>query len=362
VAALSKYLFAFFPIAAGLAVAYQSRERAERKSLPAFLAGCLAVALPWFFGIYLPFRPTFGKIGGGWGMLSLPRSVGQAWSNLLHNPLPRYLQLAPAAAFFLVLFGGLFLLKLARRKGSRPDPVDLFIVLWILGGAASLGLLNYRPMRYYVPVLPALYLAGALLVRDRDRIRAESRLFWPLALVSAVLAFPVLKMMVLRPSAFFVFPTLMRAVVYLSFAGFIVFLAPRKTGWRPALDGLLLVLLAAAPLFLYVRHYYLQPTYDLERASRFVATLPAGSVIMGQEAPRLTLGTRFPSLLAYENWFNDRDTFRRFKPTHLVVLDRFGGAEEGWIRRRYPETAARLEIVRKFKVWDTTMTLYRVPE
>lgn len=362
VAALSKYLFAFFPIAAALAVAYQSRKREDRRSFLAFLAGGLAVGAPWFVGIYLPFRPTFGKIGAGWGMLSLPRSIGQAWSNLLHNPLPRYLQLAPAAAVLLALFGGLVLLKIVRAKRTVAEPVDVFVLLWIVGGAASLGLLNYRPMRYYVPVFPAFYLAGSLLLRERDRIREEHGLFWPLSLVSAALMFPVYRMLVLRPSAFFVFPPVLRGIVCLSFAGAILFFIVRKTRWRAALDGALLVLMLAAPLFLYVRHFYLTPTYDLETASRFFETLPPGSIVMGQEAPRLTLGTPLKALLAYENWFNDKDTFSRFKPTHLVVLDRFGGAEEGWIRRRFPETAARFELIRKFKVWDTTMTLYRVPE
>jgi 4-amino-4-deoxy-L-arabinose transferase-like glycosyltransferase len=362
VAALSKYLFVFFPIAAALAVAYQARKRSDPRSFLAYLAGGLAVGLPWFAGIYLPFRPTFGKIGAGWGMLSLPRSIGQALSNLAHNPLPRYLQLAPAAAFLLALFGGLILLKLVRAKKVRPEPIDLFVLLWIAGGVVSLGLLNYRPMRYYIPVFPAFYLAGSLLIRDRDHVREEAGLFWPLALVSAALLVPVFRMMGSRPSAFFVFPPMLRGLVFLSFAGAVLFLLVRKTRWRPVLEGALLVLMFAGPIFLYVRHFYLAPSYDLERASRFFETLPPGSVVMGQEAPRLTLGTPHRALLAYENWFNDQDPFTRFKPTHLVVLDRFGGAEEGWIRRRFPETAARFELVRRFKIWDTTMTLYRVPE
>ena len=362
VAALSKYLFAFFPIAAALAVVYQARKRSSLRSFWAFLAGGLAVGLPWFAGIYLPFRPTFGKIGAGWGMLSLPRSVGQALSNLAHNPLPRYLQLAPAAAFLLALFGGLALLKLIRAKKFRPEPMDLFILLWIVGGVVSMGLLNYRPLRYYVPVFPAFYLAGSLLIRDRDRLRAEAGIFWPLTLFSAIFLFPVFRMMATRPSAFFVFPPWLRGLVFLSFAGMVLFLLFRKTRWRRVLEGALLILLLASPVFLYVRHFYLTPTYDLERASRFFGTLPPGSIVMGQEAPRLTLGTPHKALLAYENWFNDRDPFTRFKPTHLIVLDRFGGAEEGWIRRRFPETAARFELVRKFNIWDTTMTLYRVPE
>jgi 4-amino-4-deoxy-L-arabinose transferase-like glycosyltransferase len=362
VAALSKYLFAFFPLAAALAVAYQARKHSNLRSFWAFLAGGLAVGLPWFAGIYLPFRPTFDKIGAGWGMLSLPRSIGQAWSNLAHNPLPRYLQLAPAAALLLALFGGLALLKLVRAKKAGPEPMDLFIFLWIAGGVISMGLLNYRPMRYYVPVIPAFYLAGSLLLRDRDRIKHEAGLFWPLTLVSASLLLPVFRMMGARPSAFFVFPPVLRGLVGLSFAGAVLFFLVGKARWKPVLEGTLFALLLAGPVFLYVRHFYLTPTYDLERASRFIGTLPPDSIVMGQEAPRLTLGTPFRALLAYENWFNDRDPFTRFKPTHLVVLDRFGGAEEGWIRRRFPQTASRFELVRKFKVWDTTMTLYRVPE
>ena len=362
VAVLSKYLFAYFLISTALAVAYEAWRRSDRRLLLSFLAGGLAVGLPWFFGIYLAFRPTFGKIGAGWGILSLPRSVGQAWSNLVHNPLPRYLQLAPAATFFLILFGGLVLLKLVRPKRVPLEPVDVFVLFWIIGGVLSMGLLNYRPLRYYVPLLPALFLAGSLLLRDRDAVRREARSFWLLTLVPAALLFPVLRMMTSRPSAFFTFPPGLRALIYLSLAGTILYLTLRKGSRRPVLEVVLAGLMLAGPLFLYERHFFRAPTYDLERASRFLQTLPPGSVVMGQEAPRLTLGTPFRSLLAYENWFNDRDPFTRFKPTHLIVLDRFGDAEAGWIRRRFPEKAARLEPVRKFKVWDTTMTLYRVPD
>jgi hypothetical protein len=66
--------------------------------------------------------------------------------------------------------------------------------------------------------------------------------------------------------------------------------------------------------------------------------------------------------MAYENWFNDEETFARYKPTHLLVLNRFGGAELGWIRRKFPETVRSLVKVRDFPVWDTTVTLYRLPE
>jgi 4-amino-4-deoxy-L-arabinose transferase-like glycosyltransferase len=363
VAALSKYLFVYFLISTLMAVGYRAWRRSDARSFLVFLAGGLTAGLPWFFGIYLPFRSTFSKIGSGWGMLSLPRSIGQAWNNLLHNPLPRYLQLMPVAGFLLVLFGALALLKIGRsRTTGRPKDLDVFIFFWIAGAILSMGLLNYRPLRYYLPLIPALYLAVSLLIRDRDWIRSESRLFWPLAILPAGLFFPFFRFLAAGPSGFLVFPLVLRLFVFLSLAGVIMSFAAPNKAWKTAVEAAVFVVMLGCSLFLYDNQFYRKPTYNLEAASRFMETLPAGSVVMGQEAPRLTLGTRFKAILSYENWFNDRDPFTRYVPSHLLVLDRFGDAEMGWIRRKFPDVAASLELVRKFRVWDTTMSLYRVPE
>jgi 4-amino-4-deoxy-L-arabinose transferase-like glycosyltransferase len=361
-AALSKYLFAYFLSAAFLAVAVEARRRSSPKFLLSFVAGVLAVGFPWFFGIYLPFRSSFAKIGAGWGMLSLPHSISQAWSNLIHHPLPRYLALVPAVGVVLVLFTGWALIRLIHRKPAKEAEPDLFVFLWIAGAVVAMGLLNYRPLRYYLPLLPALYLAVSVLIRSRDTIVAERLRFWPLAVIPALLFLPFFRTLVRSPSAFFVFPPVLRVLSYLSLAGiFLLFLTGRPKRTAP-LGALVLAIMLGCSLFLYQRHFYERPTYNLEAASRFMRTLPPGSLVMGQEAPRLTLETPFQALLAYENWFNDEETFARYKPTHLLVLNRFGGAELGWIRRKFPETVRSLVKVRDFPVWDTTVTLYRLPE
>jgi len=363
VAALSKYLFVYFLISTLLAVAYRAWRRFDARSFLVFLAGGLTAGLPWFFGIYLPFRSTFSKIGSGWGMLSLPRSIDQAFSNLLHNPLPRYLQLLPMAGFLLVLFGAWALLKILRfRTTGRPKGIDVFISFWIAGAILTMGLLNYRPLRYYLPLIPALYLAVSLLIRDRDWIRSESRLFWPLVILPAALFFPFFQFLTAGSSAFLVFPLVLRLFVFLSLAGIIIFFAAPNTAWKTAFATAVFVVMLGCSLFLYNSQFYRRPTYRLEAASRFMETLPAGSVVMGQEAPRLTLETRFKAILSYENWFNDSDPFTRYAPNYLLVLDRFGDAEMGWIRRKFPDVANSLKRVRAFRIWDTTVSLYRVPE
>ncbi len=361
VTVLSKYLFAYFLISTLLAVGYRAWRRKEALYLVRFLSGVLAVGLIWFAAVFLPFRGAFDKIGSGWGMLSLPRSVSQAWTNLAHNPLPRYLQLAPLAGLLLVLFAGLFIWKVFRRRAANLDPLDVFVFFWIIGAILSMGLLNYRPLRYYVPLLPAIYLGVSILVKDKDRVRGAGIPFWLFAAVPAALFWPFFQMMFRRPSAFFTFPPALRALILLGFAGTAAFFLlgggrPRKT-----LGACLILLMLATSGYLYIGHFYLAPSFDLEKASRALSTLPADSVIVGQEAPRLTLDTPFRALLAYENWFNDKDLFVRYRPTHLIVLNKFGDAELGWIRRRYPDIASRLEPLKDFRIWDTTMTLYRVP-
>jgi hypothetical protein len=355
-------LFVYFLISTLLAVTYRAWRRSDARSFIVFLAGVFTAWLPWFFAIYLPFRSTFINIAHGWEMLAFPRSIPQAWSNLLHNPLPRYLQLIPVVGFLLVLFVAWTLLKLGRTRIRRPKNLTIFIFLWIAGGVFSMGLLNYRPLRYYLPLIPALYLAVSILIRDRDWIRSKNRLFWPLAILPAVLLFPFFRFLAAGHSAFLVFPLVLRLLIFLSLAGIIMSIVTPNAAWKTAVEAAVFVVMLGCSLYLYDTQFYRKPTYNLEDASRFMETLPAGSVVMGQEAPRLALGTRFKTILAYDNWFNYKDPFKRFAPTHLLILDKFHNAERDWIRRRFPQVVASLHLIRRFHVWDTTISLYRVPE
>ena len=361
-AALSKYLFAYFLIAALLAVAEKARRRSDPRFLLSFLAGGLTLGLPWFFGIYLPFRSTFEKIGSGWGMLSLPDSFSQAWANLIHNPLPRYLALLPIVAFLVILFVGWVLLRLLSAKSEGKDDPSLFVFLWIAGASLAMGFLNYRPLRYYLPLLPALYLALSLLILNRETIARRRGRFLALSLIPALLLWPFFRNLAFRPSAFFALPGVLRGLSFIALAAVVLSFVMARPKWKTALDTLVFLVMLGSSLSLFYRNFYKNPTYDLETASRYLQTLPQGSVVMGQEAPRLTLETPFQALMAYENWFNDRDPFVRYKPTHLLVLNRFGDTELRWIKRKFPETASGFREVRKFRVWDTTVTLFQVAE
>ena len=119
-------------------------------------------------------------------------------------------------------------------------------------------------------------------------------------------------------------------------------------------------ILALSSLTIYYSQFYEKPVYQLQSISNSLRQLPPGSVIMGNEAPRLALETGFRVFPAFEGWFNDRDPFHEQRPTHLLTLDKYWGGEIRWIKRRFPEITSRLKLLRQFLLWDTTVSLYRV--
>jgi 4-amino-4-deoxy-L-arabinose transferase-like glycosyltransferase len=359
--ALSKYLFLYFFLAAAVAVFYQAWRERKRHLVVKFFAGCLSVLTPWFLAIYLPFASAFRKIGAGWADLSWPENVGKVFFNIYRNFLPRYMSLMPLIFISGLLFSAMLLVKLVK-KNPRPDMLELFVGLWLAGTFLETAILNYQPLRYYLPIVPGLYLGLSLVIKNRTWLRQnKKRVLWAF-LPLAALFYRFWVGLVWWPSAFLAFnyPVVI-ALLYPSLILF--FLIWLKDDRRLQVGGELYIFgcLLLSSFTVYYAQFYRHPEYRLESMSRRVHhDLPEGSVLMGNEAPRLALETNFRLFVSFEGWFNDEDPFHAYRPTHLLVLDRFWGGELVWIKRRFPDIASGLILYRRFPIWDTTVSLYKV--
>lgn len=359
-AALSKYLFIYFFLTASAAVICHALWERKRRLIVKFLAGCIAVLTIWFFSIYLPFSSGFRKIGRGWADLSWPENLGKVFFNIYRNNLPRYMSLIPLLFIVGLFFSAMVLAKL-WKKNPRPDILEIFVFLWIGGTFFEMAILNYQPLRYYLPLVPGLFLALSLVIKNRDWLREHKREILWVFLPLAALFYRFWIGLVKWPSAFLAFnyPVV---TILLYPAILLVFLMwlKKNRGLEIAAGLYILCTLALSSLLIYYAQFYRQPEYKLESASTRLRSLPLGSVLMGNEAPRLALETKFKFFVAFEGWFNDEDPFRRLRPTHLLVLDKFWGGELVWIKNRFPEIAAKLTLYRRFPIWDTTISLYKV--
>jgi len=360
---MSKYLFAYFLIAATIAVLYQAwRDRRWRQALY-YGIGMTVPWLAWLAAIYLPNVGVFAKISRSWGLQSLPHSIDQALANLATNPLPKFMGLMPLEFILVLVFAGMFIAAFFRKPAAWPEARDVFVFLWLIGAILEMGILSYRPLRYYLPLMPAIYLAISRLAITPP---AKSPALWErllAGLMIVLLAFackPFFLGLVRSPSSFFVFPAVWRIILLLALVCILILVMEGKPKWQHHGRIGLAVVMAATATFLYHAHFYRHPVYNLEIASDFIKTLPPQTTLLGQEAPRLALETPFHTLMAYEGWFNDEDSFSRYRPTHVIVLDKFQRAEFAWLERRFPAETRRLRLVRRFWVWDSTLSLYRV--
>jgi hypothetical protein len=246
-------------------------------------------------------------------------------------------------------------------KGSPPPNVrEMFVFFWIAGTFLQMAILNYQPLRYYLNIIPGLFIALSLAVEQKGWLRKHARSVLWFFLPLAALFYKFWIGLVKYPSAFFVYNlTAVRILVYA--AVILVFLTWWKESRHDKTASLLIAaVMALSYLTVYYTQFYRRPVYRVQSAANQLRQLPPGSVIMGNEAPRLALETGFRLFPAFEGWFNDEDPFRRQRPTHLLTLDKYWGGELVWIRGRFPEIASRLNLIRRFPLWDTTVSLYRV--
>jgi 4-amino-4-deoxy-L-arabinose transferase-like glycosyltransferase len=359
-AALSKYLFLYFFLTSSLAVLYEAWQEKKRSLALKFFAGCFSILALWFLLIYIPFSSAFRKIGSGWADLSWPENVGKVFFNIYRNNFPRFMSLIPLIFISGLFFSAMVLLKL-RRKNPRPDILEFFVFLWIVGTFFEVAILNYQPLRYYLPIVPGLFLALSLVLKNRDWLGEHKKeIIWVFLLLAAFF-YRFWIGLVIWPSAFLAFNhPVARFLLYPALV--LVFLIWLKKNRKWEIAGTLYILcsLALSSLLIYYAQFYRQPEYRLESIAARIRTLPPGSVLMGNEAPRLALETNFRFFVAFEGWFNDEDPFRLYRPTHLLVLDKFWGGEIVWIKRRFPEIADNLILYRRLPIWDTTISLYKV--
>jgi len=357
-AILSKYLFFFFFLAVLAAVVLTSWQKKEKKLTIWFLAGFLMVLVTWTALIFFPFHHLIRKIGGGWGMLSLPGSLSQIWRNIRLQPLFHFMMLMPVAFITAIVFSGLQGAALVRSGWRRIEPTNWLVLIWLWGGFAVMAILNYRPMRYYLPMVPAVFLASAFYFTEiNERKHIENRLLvFGSTLLFCILAVPFFQGLGQNHS---LFPFWIRLLIWMAVPAVLALPFIARTSWLGWAKPLLTVVCILVSFHLYLVHFYRHPTYRLETAATYLSHLPANSIILGQESTRLALETPFQTVLSYEHWFNDQNPFQTYRPTHLLVFDKWG-TEYDWITRRFPSWEKRFHRLRQFRIWDSTVTLYQI--
>ncbi len=354
---LSKYLFFYYIIVTFLSVLYKSIMKKSKKIFVNFVIGSLLTFLLWLILVYLPNVYYFNKIGNAWGKQSIPRGFKKAFLNLIHNYLPRYFAISPLIFLSGIIFISFIIVKFIFRK--RVGAEEFFIFLWISFAFAQIGILNYQPLRYYLPLIPALFIAFALFIKNLEKFKFDAKKYILLIILNLLILVIFFKSFIPNllkpPSAFFIYPVILRILFLMSVI--ILFLIPILNRKKNIFINHIIILIFLSESFLFL-NIILKPTYNLNTISNYISRMDQNSFIAGQCALRTAFNSKIKAIPAYKGWFNDTNLFEKYPITNLLMLKKFH--EIFWIERKYPFIKNRINLIKEFPIWNTKLDLYRI--
>lgn len=375
----------YFVIATFLALVFAllQKSAAEKclrnliRPLAFYLGGLGLSYLLWHVLFYSPLREEFAKISAQWFSLAMPIRLSRLWLNLRSLTFARYL--TDTALEVIVVWAFLPLLVLSLlRSWKKARPMEIYVLFWLAGGYVALNGLNYRPPRYFVPLMPAFSLLLALAFdrlwefADRKGKRWTRGTFaWLLILVPVYIVWmTILFRRLVDPISFLKIglPVLVLAILFmlawLTLAGFRLkaILSDRHATLKVFLRSAVVALVAFS-LYVSGSLYFCwlsDPKYTVIETSKDLGKILDNAYIAGLWSPLATIENRHRALYLGKNWFNFENTFDRYPVTHLFLWDGNNKEELRFLESAYPEVMERAELVKIYYIKALPVRLYKI--
>ncbi len=386
------------PIAAfGLYLLMHLRNKTSfRKLFKGFVslcAGMLASFLLWFTAFYLPFKGPIAEFGKFFTTQQMfpEKNLSLYANNLYRTFLFKYVSTSPAVLIgsFLLLFLLLFWLYTKRKKHIFAS--DVFLVTWFGACFLFLGIISYRPTRYFLPILPVLCVMAArflIVLYKTSKIKLDKKIHWSFyPLGAAILTVLIHRCLIpwvyryfqIKPAdAFpFVYPGTVEFIISLAVAASLtVYIACPKIGKKrreiklPKYLALSCIILVVLPsLYLEGKHYFTwarSPEYFIrnlgEDIERYVGQ--SGS-IGGMDAPGAAFDTPYKVLISYEKFVNyKQNPITQYGLTHLFLVDNRDIHEKDYYFNKYPEEMKDATFLNQYHInkKETVFYLYSLVE
>lgn len=354
-----------------------ARTPTERKRILSMmlwgLVGLSLTATIWLVVFYYPNYASIQQAGDFVKMLSLPKSPDDFVGNVSNTPFFHIFSQTP---IHLVLSIGYFIFLAYRLLHDRVklSPIDVFAAFWFLAHLVFFLGYGYRPVRYYVPIIPAMSmltaraLTGMLSLSTRKLpFLKPSVWFWGVTWgIGIVLSGVILRPLAERyggfehfskadaPAALWVsgvaalLGVLFVAAVFHRYRGAVLWGMP---GIARAIGGLFLIGCVWANGTWYVE-WARNAEFTVRDISRELGRMLDHAYIAGLPTPMLSMENTHRALYVWDNFANAENTFEKYPVTHLF-LGKFNG-ELAWYYRNYPEVMKRATLLKSYwlKGWQ----------
>ncbi len=347
------------------------------KSILWYLLGLAASYGAWYGFFFLPNKADFGQVGQSWLNLAAPHSLARYWHNLSSFSFFRYLRGAPVVV--IVSWISLpILIYSALRDWTKSSSVLMLSLLWLFGGYFSLNGLNYRPLRYFIPLIPAICIVTSFALDKiwrfsfyKNPVMAKlTPIRWLIPIVVIVLWTGIL---LFRVTGFKNTTRWTGEVVGVwVIAGICLYLYKRfdrresqisKKGVIGVVSNALVMTMLLVSFYHQIPAYFRwvrNPNYSVVDTSRELGKILEKAYIGGLWSPLATIENKHRALYVGNHWFNYIDTFKIFHLTHLFLWDGNNREELRFLRHAYPEIMQNAHLINTYNIKGKPVRLFKI--
>jgi 4-amino-4-deoxy-L-arabinose transferase-like glycosyltransferase len=331
-----------------------------------FSTGMIASFILWFTAFYLPFKDPISQFGKFFTTQQMfpEKNIAFYLNNLARTFLFKYASGSPAVLFGTFLFLFMILYWLYMRKQKHILASDVFLVTWFVVCFLFLGLISYRPTRYFLPIIPVMcvmtarFLVSLYKTSKIKRVRALHWSFYPLGILILTVLFHrgvipwFYRYLKLKPADSFPFVYPGKIELSVSFVIALIltlFIANPKIlkNWREihlpkAASVSLILILVLTSIYLEGKHYYRWshfPQYFVHNLGKDLKKyIGQSGYLGGMDAPGAAFDTPYKVLISYDKFVNYRENpIKKYGLTHLLLVDNRDIHEKDYYFKKYPE-------------------------
>jgi 4-amino-4-deoxy-L-arabinose transferase-like glycosyltransferase len=382
---ISKASALFFILAtlAALIFALWQKYTAEKSvkravsSLVWYLSGLGVSYVLWFVLFYSPHKMEFARISSSWFSLAMPSHLGRLWLNLTSLTFPGYMTNTAVELIIAWLYLPLIIYGLLRWR-KKMQPMEIYLFLWLCGGYVALNGLSYRPLRYFVPLIPAVCLLCAIALNkiwdfgEQKKRKVSKAMFirlfilglpyaaWVIILLNRCVSLervlkigsPILGLAVLLTLLLLIIQKVQKNVLFRDRP------AALKVFLRSAVVSIIAFVLYLNGSFYW--SWLRTPKYTVMETSRELGQILDNAYIAGLWSPLATIENRHRCLYVGNNWFNYQETFDRYPVTHLFLWDGNDKEELRFFQRAYPQIMEQAEMVKIYSIKALPVRLFKI--
>ena len=358
---------------------YKEDGNLKRTCMPLiyYLGGLGISYIIWYVLFFSPYKMEFAKISTGWFRTAMPPAFSSFWNNLRSFAFPRYLTGTPIE---LVLSWSYvpFLIYCFLRNWRKIQPIEIFVFLWAFGGYMALNGLNYRPLRYYVPLIPPVCILASFVLNkmwEKDSLRKLSLnkvyLFWS-SLFWLAYAFWV-NIFVKHCIGYTRTLKGVLSIFVITMILTLTYFAIKKirlgsiAGYERSAFQIIMrsIVISIITLTIYLNgSHYLgwanNAKYTVMNTSQELGKMLNKAYIAGLWSPLVTIENRHKALYLGNNWFNYKNTFEKYPVTHLFLWDGNNAEELRFLKKAYPKTMKKARLLKIYTIKGLPVRLFEI--